>query len=48
LFNTKERKPKKVKEEPVVLDLNTILDKINKTGYNSLKKEEKDFLKTLN
>ena len=48
LFNTKERKPKKVKEEPVVLDLNAILDKINKTGYNSLKKEEKDFLKTLN
>lgn len=48
LFNTKERKPKKVKEESVALDLNSILDKINKTGINSLKKEEKEFLKNIN
>lgn len=48
LFNTKEKKTKKVKDEPVVLDLNSILDKINKSGINSLKKEEKDFLKTFN
>ena len=47
LFNTKTKSSKKVKEESVVLDLNTILDKINKTGINSLKKEEKDFLNTL-
>lgn len=43
LFNSKQ---KIVKKEPIVLDLNTILDKINKTGYGSLKKEEKEFLKT--
>ena len=48
LFNTKTKSPKKQKEEPVVLDLNTILDKISKTGMDSLKKEEKDFLKTFN
>lgn len=48
LFNTKTKTPKKQKEEPVVLDLNTILDKISKTGMDSLKKEEKEFLKTFN
>jgi hypothetical protein len=48
LFNTKTKAPKKQKEEPVVLDLNTILDKISKTGMDSLKKEEKDFLKKFN
>jgi hypothetical protein len=48
LFNTKTKVPKKQKEEPVVLDLNTILDKISKTGMDSLKKEEKEFLKTFN
>lgn len=48
LFNTKTKSPKKQKEEPVVLDLNTILDKISKTGMDSLKKEEKEFLKTFN
>ncbi len=48
LFNTKTKAPKKQKEEPVVLDLNTILDKISKTGMDSLKKEEKEFLKTFN
>lgn len=48
LFNTKTKAPKKQKDEPVVLDLNTILDKINKTGMESLKKEEKEFLKTIN
>lgn len=49
LFNTKTKAtPKKQKEESVVLDLNTILDKISKTGMDSLKKEEKDFLKTFN
>jgi len=47
LFNTKVKTPKKQKEDTVVLDLNIILDKINKTGMDSLKKEEKDFLKTL-
>lgn len=45
LFNTKTKDVKKVKEEP--LDLNTILDKINKSGINSLKKEEKEFLNSL-
>jgi hypothetical protein len=48
LFNTKTKTPKKQKEDPVVLDLNTILDKISKTGMDSLKKEEKEFLKTFN
>jgi hypothetical protein len=48
LFNTKTKTPKKQKEESVVLDLNTILDKISKTGMDSLKKEEKEFLKTFN
>jgi hypothetical protein len=47
LFNTKTKTNKKVKEDSVILDLNTILDKINKTGINSLKKEEQDFLKTI-
>ncbi len=48
LFNTKTKAPKKQKEESVVLDLNTILDKISKTGMDSLKKEEKEFLKKFN
>ena len=48
LFNTKTKVPKKQKEESVVLDLNTILDKISKTGMDSLKKEEKEFLKKFN
>lgn len=48
LFNTKTKTPKKQKEESVVLDLNTILDKISKTGMDSLKKEEKEFLKKFN
>jgi hypothetical protein len=48
LFNTKTKSTKKQKEEPVILDLNTILDKISKSGVGSLKKEEKDFLKTFN
>jgi hypothetical protein len=48
LFDTKEKKSKKVKEEVIDLDLDKILNKINKSGFNSLKKEEKDFLKTFN
>jgi hypothetical protein len=48
LFNAKTKTPKKQKEESITLDLNTILDKISKLGVGSLKKEEKDFLKTFN
>ena len=33
--------------EDIVLDMDTILDKINKSGMNSLSKEEKDFLYNL-
>lgn len=45
LFSVKSQKKSVVpKEETLVLDLNTILDKINKGGIGSLKKEEKDFL----
>lgn len=47
LFNTKTKTPKKQKEESITLDLNAILDKINRLGVGSLKKEEKDFLTTL-
>lgn len=47
LFNTKNKSVKKQKDVGVVLDLNTILDKINKTGIDSLKKEEQDFLKAI-
>lgn len=48
LFNNKPKKTEKSKEDNIVLDLNTILDKINKSGMSSLKKEEKDFLKSIN
>jgi hypothetical protein len=48
LFNTKTKAPKKQKEVLVALDLNTILDKISKTGMESLRKDEKEFLKTFN
>ena len=47
LFNSKTKASKKQKEDNSVLDLNEILDKINKTGISSLKKEEKDFLNTI-
>jgi hypothetical protein len=39
---------KKVVELPVVLEVDSILDKIGKYGINSITKEEKDFLDNLN
>jgi hypothetical protein len=48
LFDSKSKKVTKKNDENVVLDLNTILDKIGNNGINSLKKEEKDFLKSFN
>ena len=45
LFNTKSiKKPTKQTKEIQPLTINGILDKINKTGVASLKKEEKQFL----
>jgi hypothetical protein len=39
---------KVVVELPVVLEVDSILDKIGKYGINSITKEEKDFLDNLN
>ena len=39
---------KVIVELPVVLEVDSILDKIGKYGINSITKEEKDFLDNLN
>jgi hypothetical protein len=41
-------KIKVVVDLPVVLEVDTILDKIGKHGIDSISKEEKDFLNNIN
>lgn len=45
LIKQKRDNSKDKEKDDIVLELNAILDKISKVGYDNLSKEEKDYLK---